>query len=231
MLFNAILLFTGSKMLDLILAAGVVPFILGWIAAMAYYKVSFLRTRVTTLEGETTTLNGKVKELNTDLTELRVKMTQAEAEIHEKNARISRLYNETVVLEGERHTLQTRIDELSGKGGKTKTEPSTGGVKITPGKNTDPIMFNNVKYKHDDLQIVEGIGPKIDGLLRDAGIKTWKDLATAPTDRLREILDAAGPQFNIHDPATWAEQARLADMADWDALKKYQEELTAGRAS
>jgi hypothetical protein len=42
-------------------------------------------------------------------------------------------------------------------------------------------------------------------------------------------LDAAGPQFNIHEPATWPEQARLANAADWDALKKMQDALDGGR--
>ena len=37
------------------------------------------------------------------------------------------------------------------------------------------------KWKQDDLKAVEGIGPKIAGLLMDSGIKTWKQLANAPS--------------------------------------------------
>ncbi|MBK6996499.1 MAG: hypothetical protein IPH31_16790 [Lewinellaceae bacterium] len=47
---------------------------------------------------------------------------------------------------------------------------------------------------------------------------------------MREILDAAGPSYNIHDPSTWAQQAGLADQGKWDELKKWQDELNAGKS-
>ena len=33
--------------------------------------------------------------------------------------------------------------------------------------------------KQDDLKVVEGIGPKIEGMFKDSGIKTWKALSEA----------------------------------------------------
>ena len=68
----------------------------------------------------------------------------------------------------------------------------------------------------DNLQIVEGIGPKIEGLLKDAGINTWSALGSASYDRLKGILEAAGPRYRIHDPKTWAQQAQLAADGKWD---------------
>jgi hypothetical protein len=47
--------------------------------------------------------------------------------------------------------------------------------------------------------------------------------------RIQEILDAAGPAYNIADPGTWPEQARLAAAGNMDGLKALQERLTAGR--
>ncbi len=35
------------------------------------------------------------------------------------------------------------------------------------------------KIKQDDLKMVEGIGPKIEGLLHNINIKTWRELADA----------------------------------------------------
>jgi predicted flap endonuclease-1-like 5' DNA nuclease len=67
----------------------------------------------------------------------------------------------------------------------------------------------------DDLQIIEGIGPKIEQVLNDGGIVTWADLAAADVDGLREILDAAGPRYRMHDPAGWPAQARLLDRGEW----------------
>jgi predicted flap endonuclease-1-like 5' DNA nuclease len=83
--------------------------------------------------------------------------------------------------------------------------------------------------KLDDLKIVEGVGPKIEQLLKDAGIDTWEALAAAPVDRLREILDEAGPRYQMHDPSTWPAQARFAADGKWDELKEYQEMLIGGR--
>jgi large subunit ribosomal protein L27 len=85
--------------------------------------------------------------------------------------------------------------------------------------------------KLDDLKIVEGIGPKIEQLLKENGIDTWEALANAPVDRLREILDAAGSRYQVHDPGTWPAQARFAANGQWDELKEYQEMLMGGRNS
>ncbi|MBU6341558.1 MAG: 50S ribosomal protein L27 [Bacteroidetes bacterium] len=83
--------------------------------------------------------------------------------------------------------------------------------------------------KPDDLKIVEGIGPKIETLLKEGGIQNWDDLAAAPVEKLKEILDAAGPRYQIHDPSTWAAQAKFAAEGKWDELKEYQEMLIGGR--
>jgi large subunit ribosomal protein L27 len=83
--------------------------------------------------------------------------------------------------------------------------------------------------KLDDLKIVEGIGPKIETLLKEGGISTWAELAAAPVERLKEILDAAGPRYQIHDPSTWPAQAKFAAEGQWDELKEYQDMLTGGR--
>ena len=83
--------------------------------------------------------------------------------------------------------------------------------------------------KLDDLKIIEGIGPKIEQLLKEGGINTWAELAVAPVDRLKEILDAAGPRYQIHDPSTWPAQSKFAAEGQWEELKEYQDMLTGGR--
>jgi predicted flap endonuclease-1-like 5' DNA nuclease len=85
------------------------------------------------------------------------------------------------------------------------------------------------KIKPNDLKIIEGIGPKIEGLLNAAGIKTWVQLADAPTDKLREILAAAGDRYRMHQPDTWPQQARLAADGKWDELEKLQVYLDGGK--
>ena len=81
----------------------------------------------------------------------------------------------------------------------------------------------------EDLKVIEGIGPKIEELLKTAGINTWSDLADTDAAQLNEILDAAGASFRMHDPGTWPAQARLATNGEWNLLKEYQDELKGGR--
>ena len=80
----------------------------------------------------------------------------------------------------------------------------------------------------DDLTKVEGIGPKIKGLLNDDGIWSFVQLSQATVDRLQKILDNAGPRYRMHKPKTWAQQAGLAAEGKWDELAKWQDELKGG---
>ncbi|GEM_PF-638136 len=80
----------------------------------------------------------------------------------------------------------------------------------------------------DDLQKIEGIGPKIEGILNDDKIRTYKKLADSKVGKLRKILDAAGPRYRTAKPDTWPEQAALARDGKWDELNSLQDILIGG---
>lgn len=77
------------------------------------------------------------------------------------------------------------------------------------------------------LTIIEGIGPRIEVLLREIGINTWDDLAEANLAQLNDLLDRNN--LNFHNPSTWTAQARLAAGGHWELLKEYQEQLRGGK--
>jgi trigger factor len=79
-----------------------------------------------------------------------------------------------------------------------------------------------------DLAKIEGIGPKTKGLLYDAGIVTFAQLADTDLGRLKEILDAAGSRYRAIKPDTWPQQARLAAEAKWDELRSLQDNISGG---
>ena len=79
----------------------------------------------------------------------------------------------------------------------------------------------------DDLKKIEGIGPKINSLLQEAGINTYAELAAASVDKIDAIIDAAGITFA--DPTTWPQQAKLAADGKWEELEKLQDELSGGK--
>lgn len=82
----------------------------------------------------------------------------------------------------------------------------------------------------DKLTKIEGIGPKISGLLIDAGISTFAALAETEVERIKEILAEAGSRYKSHDPSTWSKQAEMAAEGKWDELKTWQDELDGGKA-
>ncbi|MFW0871117.1 MAG: helix-hairpin-helix domain-containing protein [Patescibacteria group bacterium] len=84
-------------------------------------------------------------------------------------------------------------------------------------------------YKKDDLQMVEGIGPKISQLLIDGGIDTWQKLADTDAEDIKTLLRNAGDRYRIHDPTTWPEQAELAVEGKWAELEEYQSALSGGK--
>ena len=77
----------------------------------------------------------------------------------------------------------------------------------------------------NDLQLIKGIGPKIEEVLHRSGIGSWAELAMANLPGLRQILEDAGPRYRIIDPKTWSIQARMAAKGEWRKLKAYQETL------
>jgi large subunit ribosomal protein L21 len=82
----------------------------------------------------------------------------------------------------------------------------------------------------DVLTTIEGIGPKIAGLLNDAGITTFAKLADSSVDQLKAVLAAAGSRYAAHNPGTWAEQAAMARDGKMAELKTWQDAHVGGKA-
>jgi large subunit ribosomal protein L27 len=85
------------------------------------------------------------------------------------------------------------------------------------------------KPEGDDLKKIEGIGPKIAELFNNEGIMTFAQLSETSTERMQEILDAAGSRYSSHNPGTWAKQAAMAAAGQWDELKAWQAEMDGGK--
>ncbi len=82
-------------------------------------------------------------------------------------------------------------------------------------------------YLHDDLTLIEGVGPKAQEVLYEAGFRTYAAIAQAAPDALKAVLDEAG--LTLLTPDTWPEQAGLLAKNDHEALKALQEQLKGGR--
>ena len=102
----------------------------------------------------------------------------------------------------------------------------TASPEITASETGVPVAVGSA----DDLEIIDGIGPKIAAALRAAGIDSFQKLANATESQLKEILSGA----NVRYPGTtlpyWAHQAAYAARQDWDGFKKYNAERKSSGA-
>ena len=105
-----------------------------------------------------------------------------------------------------------------------KTEPKP---EPEPEPQPEPESEPEPEPEPDNLGRIEGVGPKVAGLLNDAGITTFAALAGTNIDRLNQILEGAELQFM--NPESWPEQAALAAKGDWKAFEKLTAELKGGR--
>jgi len=128
--------------------------------------------------------------------------------------------NKFLVLEDENEQLKIKLDACIQQ--KEKQVRVFDAVAAREAFNMDVV--------EDDLKIVEGIGEKIDSILKKNGIVTWHQLSQTEPQRISEILlTDGGPNYKIHDPKTWPAQALLAYEGKWKQLKDYQDQLIGGR--
>jgi predicted flap endonuclease-1-like 5' DNA nuclease len=80
----------------------------------------------------------------------------------------------------------------------------------------------------DNLKIIEGIGPKIETVLKAVGIDSWQKLSMTTPEHLRVVLDAAGKQYRINDPTSWPEQAMYLAHGEFERFKNYKAYITGG---
>jgi len=144
----------------------------------------------------------KLGELGKDHASLKYQFGELEKDNNGHKAKIRSLEADYAILEGKMRKLETSL-----------AAASPIGAAIEP----------------DDLKKVEGIGPKIEGLLNDSGIHTWAQLAVAPIEKLQKILADAGKRYQMHDPGTWCEQAKLAEAGKWEELEKFKDYLVGGK--
>jgi predicted flap endonuclease-1-like 5' DNA nuclease len=80
----------------------------------------------------------------------------------------------------------------------------------------------------NDLEVIEGIGPKIAGLFNENGVTTFAQVSGMSVPAMNAILEKGGSRFKLANPGTWAEQARLCYENRWSELQALQDSLSAG---
>lgn len=137
--------------------------------------------------------------------------------------------NSVITVEEESLVItETNVLVAEVKKAAKKAPAKTAKPKVAAKAPAKKVVKKEIAAK-DDLTKIEGIGPKIAQLLEAEGIVSFKDLSKATDKKLKGILDAGGSKFQMHKPASWPKQAKLAAAGSWEELKKLQSELVAGK--
>ncbi len=100
----------------------------------------------------------------------------------------------------------TKVAKITSKPAKAAKKVVSKKVATTVKKVEKKVTAT--KATKDKLTAIEGVGPKIAGLLNKAGINNFAQLTKTNLKDLQAILDAAGPRYKMHDPKTWKAQAK-----------------------
>lgn len=134
------------------------------------------------------------------------------------------------IVSGRINGLKNSIDQRQVELEECRTSHATATrstTRATPSANF--LVAEPIVSTPDNLKLVEGIGPKIEGLLNAEGIYTFARLAATDSEQISKVLKEAGPRFQMHDPGTWPEQAAFARDGEWENLKHLKETLNGGK--
>lgn len=213
-----ILLFTACpgcamKFLLFLLAALLLGLIAGYFIWGKYKKIiqkykrenHSKKEKLATVETEFASLKYAHDELNKDHTALRTALNQSEKDNAYLQNQLKRLE------QGGRNALSSAVTEKE--------------VPVTNPQALNTELYESVA---ENLQLIEGIGPKIEGVLKDTGVLTLADLANVELETLQDILKKAGKSYALARPDTWIRQATYAVREDWKTLEEYQDYLRGG---
>jgi predicted flap endonuclease-1-like 5' DNA nuclease len=166
--------------------------------------------------------------------QLQSKLGDCERALGEERERSKLLQAKLRSYEEEQKGLRQRMEQLEAELDRARNERDAAQQQLRAhaARTEAPAAAaprDEASLPADDLKKIEGIGPKIENLLNEAGIRTFRTLAATSTERLRQILASAGKRFRLADPTTWPRQAEMAAEGRWDELNDYQDALQGGR--
>lgn len=147
----------------------------------------------------------------------------------ELNTKIKSLEEDLEICRANSINLKGKISDLEKKSNnKVQSFTENLASKIIYNSELAYQVFGK-KIKENDLKVIEGIGPKIEELFKNAGVDTWLKLSQTSVEKCQLILDNGGDNFAIHNPGTWPKQADLAYKGKWQDLKDWQDILDGGK--
>ncbi len=169
-------------------------------------------------QGVVIDLRSEAEQARGELEALRMRADTAEADVERLRAQL-----ETPTRSTPRGLMGSSAGDGVGTEGSAlhNLEPATSSAA-----DGDTIVAH--EQQDDELERVEGIGPRIAGALRAAGIRSFAQLARSDEGDLRRALKDADLRFAPSLP-TWATQADYLVRGDETGFLAYTGRLVAGR--
>ena len=204
-----------------------------------------LKVKYDKLVEQTKNISSQDKDMATENGKLRKEIEALKAEMAGKGDRqeeVDGLIKVAKKAEAEKNDLQIKYEsllrhheQLEAQGKVTPPPAPTPVAAFTAPVTPPPVPVTPppapvvpVAGAEDDLKKIEGIGPKIEELIKNGGIKTWAKLSETDPSVIQGFLDAAGPRYKMHKPQSWPLQAGMAARGEWEALEKWQDEHDGG---
>jgi len=156
-----------------------------------------------------------------------------EGELAASQKQVDTLRAQLADANAERQNLSARLERIAASAQKMPGQLGAALAALALGESVASVTRSEgaspvEAVAEDDLTMIEGVGPKIAGILGENGIHTFAQLGDAEVDDLRAILSEAGPGYQMADPSSWPRQARLAANRDWVKLQALKEQLVGG---
>jgi len=176
---------------------------------------------------------GRISSLSSSLEQQKKELEETRNELNTKSAEFTSLKYRHDDLEKDNRGLRTSLNsaqaDLDLFRSRIQELENELGVEASPlpGSHEATKVYKNYNqiFSSDNLQVIEGIGPKIEKVLKSGGVNTWADIASKSEEELRSVLAQGGDAYRIHNPSTWPKQAQMAVDGDWEKLIEYQKGL------
>jgi predicted flap endonuclease-1-like 5' DNA nuclease len=208
------------------------PFLLG--LGLGYLLWARFKSLLADAESKISNLNLKISGLEADLEACKKARLEAEGNVSLLRGKLREselAMASTVKISPEKSSIATNVVTAKDKADSSAATESSAFAAAMPaseGTSTTDTWFAAIGT--DKLQIVEGIGPKMEEVLKENGIHDFSTLAATSPAALREILNKYGDKYRIIDPNTWPQQAGLANDRKWNDLIALQKTLDTGRS-
>jgi predicted flap endonuclease-1-like 5' DNA nuclease len=161
-------------------------------------------------------------------------LKEAESKISLLNTNITNLEASLDACKKARMEAEGNVSLLRGKMREMEASAQLGAMPLAgvalAAANSPSVDKYYAAIGDTNFQIIEGIGPKMEEILKENNILNFATLASTSKEDLRTILNKYGDKYRIIDPNTWPQQASLANDRKWNELIELQKALDTGRS-